>query len=348
MKVFVVHASYGEGHKRAAQALEGVLDAKCIDLLDFCHPWIKKHTSRAYLDMTRGKGVFWSLLFHSSKFKFSRRSLDIFCGAVFYAFLRYLRFEKPDVVIATHPFVTPILLELKKELDFKVIVVVTDIKVHPWWVYDGVDHYFAALDETKSDLVALGVPLAKISCGFVPVRPGFWQEHTQAALRKKIGVDSKPCIMFISSVRGKFPYLKGLLAALSENYNLLVVCGRNEKYKKQIDELNLPSVKSFGFYEAMWELVACASIIVTKPGGLTVFEGMAQKKLFIFTHFIPGQEKDNMNILISKHIGAYPRMREDFLATVDKFAAIGKRDDFVYPVVVNDMRPEMERIIKAF
>ena len=35
MKVFVVHASYGEGHKRAAQALDGVMDAKVIDLLDF-------------------------------------------------------------------------------------------------------------------------------------------------------------------------------------------------------------------------------------------------------------------------------------------------------------------------
>ena len=298
--------------------------------------------------MTRGKGFFWSLLFHSSKFKFSRRSLDIFCGAVFYAFLRYLRFEKPDVVVVTHPFVTPILLELKKELNFKIIVVVTDIKVHPWWVYAGVDHYFAALEETKNDLVAQGVDSARISYGFVPVRPGFWQKHDQAALRKKIGVDDKPCIMFISSIRGKFPYLKGLLATLSGKYNLLVVCGRNEKYMKQINELNLPSVKAFGFYEAMWELVASCSILVTKPGGLTIFEGMAQKRLFIFTHFIPGQEKDNMSILISKHIGAYPRTREEFLAVVDRFSVLSRDGDFQYPVVVNDMRPELERIIKTF
>jgi len=346
-KVLVVHASYGEGHKRAAQALEGVCDAKWFDLLDFCHPWIKKFTTKAYLDMTRGKGAFWSLLFHSSKIKLGRQISDSFCDAVFYAFMRFLRAERPDVVITTHPFVTPLLLELKKEWDLKVIVVVTDIKVHPWWVYKDVDHYFAALEETRRDLLSQGVAEDKISSGFVPLRPSFWQAYDEAALRRKFGIDDRPCILFVSSIRGKFPLLKRLLDDLSKDYNLFIACGRNEKLKNQIEALNMPGVKAFGFTEEIWELIQCSFLLVSKPGGLTVFEGIACKKFFIFTHFIPGQEKDNMNMLIAYGVGAYPRKKNEFLSAVNRFYQMQTNKAYHYPLAAKDMRIQMAELIES-
>ena len=141
MKILVAYASYGEGHRRAALALDGFFEAKCADLLDFCAPWFKRLTTQAYLRMTRGKGAAWHLLFALSRSAPARKIFDFFFRVIFYRFSGYLRREKPDFLVVTHPFVLAFADIIRKKFSCQIAVVITDIKVHPWWIYPAADYH---------------------------------------------------------------------------------------------------------------------------------------------------------------------------------------------------------------
>jgi processive 1,2-diacylglycerol beta-glucosyltransferase len=49
-------------------------------------------------------------------------------------------------------------------------VVVTDFDAHALWLAPHVDRYFVALDETRRDLAALGVPVERITVSGIPHR----------------------------------------------------------------------------------------------------------------------------------------------------------------------------------
>jgi len=344
MKNLIIHAGYGEGHKRAAQALEGLAGAQCVDMLDFCSPAIKKSTVSAYLKMTRGEGLFWNLLFTASRNFFFRKSCDFINFFIFRKFFKFIEDARPQNVIVTHPFALPFLAVLKRKLGFKVFVVVTDMRVHPWWVNKEVDIYFAAVPETAADLMRLGIKKERIRCGFVSLRTPFWQNVDRKELCAKNGVDDRPGILFVSSVQGRFPFLKELLPELVKKYNIFIIYGKNIELKNYLDGIKLPNLKYFDFCENIYDLFALSFVIVTKPGGLTSFEGLAQRKFFLFTHFIPGQEEANMKLLEKYGLGYYARSKEDFLHYVDEFAK-KNNTTFKYPLKVEDIRPVLERMI---
>ena len=344
MKNLIIHASYGEGHKRAAQALEGLAGAECVDMLDFCSPAIKESTISAYIRMTHGEGLFWNILFTVSRNFFFRKVCDLFNFFVFRKFFKFVEDARPQNVIATHPFALPFLAALKRKLGFNIFVVVTDMRVHPWWVNKEVDLYFVSVSETAADLMKFGIKKEKIRCGFVSLRAPFWQNPDRDELCKKNNVDNRPGILFVSLIRGRFPFLKELLPELAKKYNIFIIYGINTDIKAYLDNLKLPNLKYFDFCENIYDLFAMSFVIVTKPGGLTSFEGLAQRKFFLFTHFIPGQEEANMKLLEKYGLGYYARSKEDFLRYVDEFAKKNAAS-FNYPLKVEDIRPVLERLI---
>jgi processive 1,2-diacylglycerol beta-glucosyltransferase len=342
----VVYASFGEGHKKAALALRDIPHYFCKDLLDFCPPFIKKVYSASYIFVTDYLPFLWKVIFRLSKKKLIKHIIDKVHALLFNSFFAYLEEIKPHVVIATHFF--PIFLSklIKKKLNFKLVVIVTDLIAHPLWMDEFVDYYFVGLEETKQDLVVLGVEREKIIRGAVSLRAGFWEDTSKEVIRKKLELPIKPTLLFVSSSRGKFPYLKEIIYCLKDNFNILVICGKNRRLKSYLGKLNYSSLRIFSFYEEMWELVSLASVIITKPGGITILEGICKKKFFIFTHYIPGQEKGNMDLLINYGIGRFVRNKDQLLESIDYFLTKGEKLKESYPVNLFDIRPLLGKVHK--
>ena len=142
-----------------------------------------------------------------------------------------------------------------------------------------------------------------------------------------------------------FPFLQEAIEELSQKYNIFIIYGRNQRLKKYLQAQPLPSVRSFSFYEDIWELFQLASVVITKPGGLTSFEGMYLRKPFIFTHYIPGQEKENMELLIYLDIAKYVQVKEEFLEAIDFFVRNEQKISKEYPITVCDIRPALKNKI---
>ena len=344
-KSLLLYASFGEGHKQAALSLKDFLNAPCKDLLDFCPYLIKKAGVFLYLFFTERLTFCWNILFFISANKYIGLFLGIYHKLLFFPFFRYLRKLKPDVVITTHFFPPQLLHSVKKELGFKVISIVTDLKVHPLWVNSCVDYYCVASDPTKADLMRMGIEAKKITSNVVSIREGFLNMANKEELRKKFTLDNRPCILFMASLQGHFPFLQDTIEELIKKYNIFIIYGRNKQLKKYLQAQSLPSVRSFSFYEDVWELFQLASVVITKPGGLTSFEGMYLHKPFIFTHYIPGQEKENMELLIYLDIAKYVQTKEEFLGTIDFFVKNEKKTIKEYPISVCDIRPALKNKI---
>ena len=74
---------------------------------------------------------------------------------------------------------------------------------------------------------------------------------------------------------------------------LIVVCGNNKALKNQLDHLNQINLKTFGFVEDIHELFKVATIMITKPGGITLSEALCVQLPVVLFKPMPGQEKEN-------------------------------------------------------
>ena len=82
---------------------------------------------------------------------------------------------------------------------------------------------------------------------------------------------------------------------------VIVVCGKNEKLRKQIAaEPKRHATQVLGFAANMHELMAASDLILTKPGGLTTSEALAMGKPLLILNPIPGQEAANSDFLLEQ------------------------------------------------
>ncbi|MBU1809641.1 MAG: hypothetical protein KJ629_00655 [Candidatus Omnitrophica bacterium] len=344
-KVLLIYAGFGEGHRKAALSLQEFFNAPCRDLLEFCPPFIGKIYSFGYSVVTSYFPYLWRCIFFSTRDGPISFLVKKFQRIIFSSFLKYLRETKPQIIIATHFFPLVLISLLKEELNLKVISIVTDLRAHPLWVEKCVDYYFAAHSITKEDLINLGVGKEKIFTGAIPLREGFLKELSQARLREKFSLDAKPCLLFIFSLKGKFSFLKESISQLINSFNVFIIYDKNKKLKKFLLGLDSRSLKHFPYYENIWELIYLSSIIITKPGGLTVFEGLYKKKPFIFTHYIPGQEEENMDLLIEYGVAKYAKNKEELLSAIDYFKNKSGELNNNYPIKVKDVRRTLDNLI---
>ncbi len=300
----VVYASCGEGHKKAAEALSEYFKFLLCDILDFSPFYIKKIYSSGYRFIVRQMPYLWYGIFLLTENRIIKWFLNKINLVIFSSFYRFLKEKKPQCVILTHFFPISIVKQLKKYFDIKVIVVVTDIGVHPLWVDENVDYYLVPFEYTQKELFKKQIPLHKIKVAGFPLREGFKKTIDHNEIKERLGLKKDRTLLLLSSTTGNIPFLKEILEEFKD-FNCIVIYGRDKKTKSLLKRVNNPLVKAFSYYPKMWELMDISSFIITKPGGLTVFEALYKKKCLIFTHFIKGQEEINKKIVEQLGCGFY-------------------------------------------
>lgn len=348
MDSVIIYASFGEGHKKAAFSLRESFHYPCIDLLDFSPAYIRNLYSFLYLFVTNYLPSLWHFIFYSSRNSFARFIAEKIQQIIFSSFRTYLKDNKPKVIVLTHFFPLPFIEYFKKMSACKVIVIVTDLRVHPIWTNDCVDMYYVAVDAGKNDLINLGVLPEKIISGYIPLRKGFVDRVSQEHLMKKFALTMRPSLFFISSLRGKFPLFKRLVFSLQKDSNIFVIYGKNTRLKRFLEKTDTMFIRFFSFYEEIWELFDLSKIIITKPGGLTVFEGLYKRKQFIFTHYIPGQEKENMDLLIQYGLAKFVKTEREFIEAIHDFRMRESEIRQNYPIQLDDIFPVLKQKIDMF
>jgi processive 1,2-diacylglycerol beta-glucosyltransferase len=91
------------------------------------------------------------------------------------------------------------------------------------------------------------------------------------------------------------------LLQLERPVELVVVCGRNDDLRCALQTITPPErhrVHLLGYTRQIDELMACADLLVSKPGGLTTSEALARGLPMAIVNPIPGQESRNSDYLL--------------------------------------------------
>ncbi len=319
MKVLITYASAGAGHRRAAESIYNYLKENSSDLNLVLLDALDKTNALFRLDYTKGYSfliqyatVLWHWAFWATQFRFLRRISRTLSRLINYInsqrLIRYLIRENPDVIISTHFLPSELAAGLKKrhKISSKLITVITDYGVHPFWISSGTDLYVVASDFTRTRLAMEGVSVEKIRVFGLPFDPKFLRHFDRAGLCRKFGIDQDKFTVLIMTGSFGFGPLEEIVEALHEDCQLLVVCAGNKKLYARLLKRDLENVKVFGFVSNAEELMASAQVIITKPGGATITEVLIMELPVVFISAIPGQETANVQALSEYGIGVSP------------------------------------------
>lgn len=95
------------------------------------------------------------------------------------------------------------------------------------------------------------------------------------------------------------------LLALDGDFQLIVLAGKNAQALSALQALagQYPGrLVAQGFTDQVERLMACADLVITKPGGLTTSECLAMGLPMIVNAPIPGQEERNADFLLEQGV----------------------------------------------
>jgi processive 1,2-diacylglycerol beta-glucosyltransferase len=168
-------------------------------------------------------------------------------------------------------------------------------------MYNNADFYLANIIEQKEEMIKRGINPKKIFVCGMSLKPKL--EVDANLVRQKLNIKPGEQIILVGSGSLGTGFHENLLKQLSgiKTAKILVVCGKNEKYKKYLEQKFAGSnILPLGYYSPMGELYAVADVFFTKPGGLTVAESLQYNLPLIITNILPGQEQLNLDYLLAK------------------------------------------------
>ncbi len=327
MKILILHATAGAGHRRAAEAIGKAFqnaapsaEVKISDILDFTPPLFRKTYAEGYLDLVRKAPELWGYLYSKSDRKAQEpwrkeiRALFNKLNAV--SFFKFYRDFDPDVAVCTH-FMPLQLLASGKRRDRNpapVYCAITDFTVHGLWIEEGVDCYYVANDEARRHMIRRGQPEDRIMVTGIPIDPVFEKQQSKDEALQALGIDSDlPVVLLLGGGFGVGPTLELIRSFGQETpvCRLLVVTGANEKLRKQAEILagtvSTP-MTVYGLVSNIHVMMDACDLVITKPGGLTTSEVLAKGKPMLVIDPIPGQEQRNCEEVLEA--GAAARLFE--------------------------------------
>lgn len=331
MKILIVHASTGAGHRKAAEALSEYFSGApefthvdCVDILDYSPRLFKFICTWGYGFLINRLSWLWAVSFYITSMPLTRRlgrsvTLTFAVRTYLKKFAWHLIDQKYDAIISTHFMASEVagLLKEKGKIASSLYTVVTDFGVHPFWIVPATDRYVVASVVTQDILVKEGVPVEKIIVMGIPVSRFFYAPVDRAEVRRRLGIPQSAFTALV--VTGSFGI--GPLAQIARRLSRkgiwpIVVCARNAALARSLTKKRYPGVTVLGFVSNMHELMIACDLIVTKPGGLTCSEIIARSLVPVFISAIPGQEAQNVSILGGYGIGSYARNPAEVIAKV--------------------------------
>ncbi|MGH7866820.1 MAG: glycosyltransferase, partial [Candidatus Dormibacteraceae bacterium] len=159
----------------------------------------------------------------------------------------------------------------------------------------------------------LGLP---VDLRFRPPAPG-----EKAALRRRFGIkESLPTLLVTAGGDGTGGLLRQVRALADRPYpwQLLVVCGNNQRIHEQLSKKDFPTpTKVFGFVENMPELMRASDLVISKAGPGAIAEALATGLPMVITTYLPGQETANVRFVTETGFGVYTPKPELLLKTVE-------------------------------
>jgi processive 1,2-diacylglycerol beta-glucosyltransferase len=313
-RVLILSASVGSGHVKAADALARVMRGRSDveevlsdDSLDHTNVLHKQFYSTLYKKLSSMLPEFLGWWYETSDDPWvadkGRLLIDLPQALPLINLVREFR---PDVILCTHFMPAGVIswLIANGKLEARLGVVITDFHFHAFWITRAFNWYFVAQEDDKIHMEALGLPADRIEVTGIPVEPEFGAPVNVDAVLERHGLRSgRPTILVAGGALGMSPATAVVrqLLQVDRDFQAIIVCGKNEEMQNEIVELLKDRPADFrvlGYTKDMSDFMSVATILLSKPGGMTTAEAVACGLPMMILDPIGGQEERNADVLL--------------------------------------------------
>lgn len=322
--VLILSAGFGNGHSSAARALresllslDPGLHVVILDLLNILSPAISPGLYATYQLMVNKAGGVYNYFYNRKQ-----RGRDILTSRPFrHLFLPRLLdlTEKlnPGIIISTFPLCACYASYLKTFFlpHLRLVTCITDVVHQREWIHPGVDLYLVANPEIKEQLIRLGVRPSRVCATGIPVGREFLQSSSPVAdLRPYRLHPDHRFLLIMGGGGGNLPEDLEFYHWLNElpGVTSLALCGANTRLLKKLKKIeNAAGLRCCGFSHDVPALMKKADLLVTRAGGITVFEAIASTLPLIIYNPQMGQELQNSSYVVKRGLGKAAFTLED-------------------------------------
>jgi len=304
MNIMIFTGCFGMGHISASYAIkqeifESYPDAK-IDIIDFMDlfPAAKKAVYKSYNSLVKRCPDIYNRLVRSfDKTSASAPLKRSLCKKID----DITKYYKPDLFISTIPLSSKYISAYKGSKNSKNIPLftcITDIFVHSQWISSHTDAYFVASEKLKDFLISKGISKNSIYVTGIPVKKDFKRGKMQIS-------DNTPNnILIMGGGLGLISDCKYLFKKLDESahINATVITGFNKKLM-QILKSKYKNIEVLGYVDNVYKYMQKSKIIITKPGGITLFESIHSQVPMLIMRPALAQEVSNAHYIEEEGIG---------------------------------------------
>ncbi len=313
--VLILSADFGTGHHQVSVALEKALNQRRpnwkVEIYNFfecIYPLFNKAIKFGYAQMIKRFSCCYDWYYRATKeVDPCSRWQQILNNMGRNKLLKLIVDCSPKIIICTFPTPAGVVSKLKLEgtIDIPLAVVITDVAVHSQWIHPGVDTYIVPADIVSSRLVERGIPKDKIHVTGIPIRSQFESCRLDPGIWIKYNLDpSLFTLLIMGGGKGLMPGIEeicGRLGDLGLPMQIVVLTGSNETLANNLKEMALTSpipIRVLGYIENIAPIMKGSNLLLSKAGGITVFEALALKLPILIYKPLPGHEMCNVEFLL--------------------------------------------------
>ncbi len=325
-RILIMSASFGGGHRSAAEALVryyqahygNSVETRVVDFFDEFMPGVNVLARFAYTQSVQFFPAGYGAFFEVSNLLPKNPVIDELKLGGFARAAEFVDAYAPDAVISTFPVAGGVVTDIKQQRPMVSATVITDYGAHNQWLHPSTDLYFVACKEVREDLVVRGIAWDRVVVSGIPVHEKFSHVVERGAVRKEIKLADRFTAL-LTAAAGSVGDLKEIAEQLAgRGIQVVAVTGTNRRLKRRLDTLekHQPLVRVFGYSDEMHKMMRAADVLVGKAGGLTVSEALAMGLPLIIFNPVPGQELFNVDFLVNYGAGLQARDEDDVVEKV--------------------------------
>ena len=353
-RVLLMYISEYSGHHYASLAIEKALyelsdniETSNVNSFHYTNPILEKVINKTYMGVIKSRPEVWGYLYDNPKVVRKTQKLKELIHKHNSQKMKILLDSfKPQAVICTQAFPCGIIADYKKTYNTNVTLaaVLTDYAPHSYWLYDSVDMYFVPSEETKERLVSNGISKDRIKLTGIPIDSKFKKVVDKRKIINSLNLSpDTPIILVMGGSQGIGPIREvvKVLNNLKINFQMIIATGSNKRLcqylQKKSPQFNKKTIV-FGDAQNIDELMEISSLIISKPGGITISEALAKRLPILIIRPIPGHEQMNTDFLVKNKIA----IKVDVLQDVGIFV----KQLLSNPLTLKNMKARAEKFSK--
>lgn len=322
-KVAIFSAGFGAGHTMVTDAIRDDFltqyahaEISEVDLMRWLMPQLSKSIYSGYRYLVKNYESIYNR-YYEQKSNDDNASL-LFAKLSQKKTNKYIAKEMPSILISTFPICTQILGEWKEKnkSELPLITVITDVTSAAEWLHPEVTHYMVASESVEQELIEKGILPEQISVTGIPVRKAF-----QMPRNKRIRAMHDPIrLLIMGGGFGMLPEDHTLYRWISDDPTIdaTIITGHNHETYRSLKK-RYPNLNVKGFVQDIAAEMNAADLLLSKPGGITLFEAIHAEIPILAYRPSLGQEQKNARFIENMGIGQSVFTTGEILKAIDTY-----------------------------